>query len=138
MRPWCWCFEDLHWATRNTLLLLRHIVRSDDPLALLVMAAYRDSPLDVTSDFAGTLAELLRQPGADRMRLFGLDEAGVAALMTAQARHDLDDQGRALAGVLHTQTAGNPFFVREMLHHLVEKGAISPSRRSVGDGAACG
>jgi DNA-binding SARP family transcriptional activator len=116
--------DDLHWATRNTLLLLRHIIRSDEALPLLVVAAYRDSPLDVTSDLAGTLAELLPQPGVERVRLAGLDEAGVAAVMEARARHELDDEGRALAGLLHAQTAGNPFFLREMLHHLVEKGAI--------------
>ena len=116
--------EDLHWATRNTLLLLRHIIRSDEALPLLVVAAYRDSPLDVTHDLADTLAELVRQPGVERVRLAGLDETGVAAVMEARARHELDDEGRALAGLLYAQTAGNPFFLREMLHHLVEKGAI--------------
>ena len=117
--------DDLHWATRNTLLLLRHIIRSDEALLpLLVVAAYRDSPLDMTSDLAGTLAELVPQPGVERVRLAGLDEAGVAAVMEARARHELDDEGRALAGLLHAQTAGNPFFLREMLHHLVERGAI--------------
>ena len=116
--------DDLQWATKNTLLLLRHIVRSDDALALLLVSAYRDSPLDVSSDFAGTLAELVRLPAVERVKLSGLDEVEVAALMKARARHELDDQGRGLAGLVHAQTAGNPFFVREVLHHLVEKGAI--------------
>lgn len=44
--------------------------------------------------------------------------------MEAQAGHDLDDDGWALARMVHGETAGNPFFVREMLSLLAEKGDI--------------
>jgi DNA-binding SARP family transcriptional activator len=123
-RPVLFALDDLHWATKPTLLLLSHLIRSDDPISLLLLATYRDSPLDVTPEFADVVAELLRQLGVGRMQLSGLDEAGVAALMEAQARHELDEDGWALARVLHVETAGNPFFVREVLRHLTEKGAV--------------
>ncbi|WP_331166331.1 hypothetical protein [Pseudonocardia sp.] len=101
-----------------------HLVRSAEVESLLLVATYRDSPLDMTAEVADVLAELLRVPGVERMRLPGLEEAGVGALMAAQAGHQLDEQGRALARMLHSETAGNPFFIRELLRHLTEKGTL--------------
>jgi class 3 adenylate cyclase/DNA-binding SARP family transcriptional activator/tetratricopeptide (TPR) repeat protein len=116
--------DDLHWATQPTLALLAHLVRSGETLRLLVVASCRDSGLDVTPEMADTTADLLRQPGVDRIRLSGLDESGVAAFIEAQARHELDDEGRALAGDLQAETGGNPFFVGQVLRHLDESGAV--------------
>jgi predicted ATPase len=117
--------DDLHWATTPTLQLLRHLVRSGESLRLLAVVAYRDTAMDVTGDLADTVAELLREPGVERLGLSGLDEAGVAAFMEARAGHELDDEARAFAAMLHAETAGNPFFVGEVLAHLTEHGAIA-------------
>ena len=38
--------DDLHWADKPTLLLLRHLLRSATPMRLLVLATYRDTDLD--------------------------------------------------------------------------------------------
>ena len=38
--------EDLHWADKPTLELLRHVVRAPDPAALLVVATYREADID--------------------------------------------------------------------------------------------
>ncbi len=122
--PVLFVVEDLHWATKPTLLLLAHLLRSDEDLGLLLMATFRDTPLDMTPDLADLVAEVLRLPGVERLRLTGLNEPGVGALMEAQAGHDLDDEGWALAKVVHGETAGNPFYVREMLSLLAEKGDI--------------
>ena len=35
-------FDDLHWADRPTLLLLRHLSRATEPRRLVVLGAYRD------------------------------------------------------------------------------------------------
>ena len=125
-RPVVFVVDDLHWATKPTLLLLSHVMRSDETMSLLLLATYRDSPLDMTPDVADAVAELLRRPGVERLRLSGLDEAGVGTLIEAHARRELDDDGRALARVIHSETAGNPFFVREVLRHLTEKGDVAP------------
>jgi DNA-binding SARP family transcriptional activator len=125
-RPVVFVIDDLHWATKPTLLLLSHVIRSDEAMSALLLATYRDSALDVTPEVADAVAELLRQPGVDRLRLAGLDEAEVAALIEAHARRELDDDGRALARVIHGETAGNPFFVREVLRHLTERGDVIP------------
>ncbi len=116
--------DDLHWATQPTLSLLAHLVRSGEPLRLLVVATCRDSVLDLTAELADATVDLLRQPGVDRHRLDGLDESGVADFMQATARHELDDDVRALAGDLRAETGGNPFFVGQVIRHLTETGVV--------------
>ena len=122
--PVLFVVEDLHWATKPTLLLLSHLLRSDEDLHLLLLTTFRDTPLDMTPDLADLVAEVIRQPGVERVRLAGLEQAEVGALMEAQAGHDLDDEGWALARIVHSETAGNPFYVWEMLRLLAEKGDI--------------
>ena len=116
--------DDLHWATRPTLLLLSHLLRSGEPLRLLVLASYRDTELDLTAELADAVADLLRQPGVDRLRLPGLDEPAVAAFMEGRGRHELDDDARVLATTVHAETGGNPFFVGQVMRHLSETGAL--------------
>jgi DNA-binding SARP family transcriptional activator len=122
--PVLFVVEDLHWATKPTLLLLSHLLRSDEDLRLLLLVTFRDTPLDMTPDLADLVAELLRQPAVQRVRLGGLDEPSVGALMEAQAGHALDDDGWALARIVHGETAGNPFYMGEILSLLAEKGDI--------------
>ena len=116
--------DDMHWADKPTLLLLRHLLRSATPMRLLVLATYRDTDLDRIHPLAEVLADLRRQPGVDRLDLAGLDEAEVTELMDTAAGHDLDEPGVELARARHTETEGNPFFVGEVLRHLAESGAI--------------
>ena len=116
--------DDVHWADKPSLLLLRHILRAGTPMRLLVLATYRDTDLDRTHPLADVLAHLRREPGVTRLDLVGLDEAEVMALMETAAGHDLDEPGVALARAVQQETEGNPFFVGEVLRHLAESGTI--------------
>jgi len=116
--------DDVHWADKPTLLLLRHVLRSNAPLRLLVIATYRDTDLDRSHPLSDVLADLRRESGVERLDLHGLDVDGVGALMAATAGHELGDEAAALAQALVEETEGNPFFVGEVLLHLVETGAL--------------
>lgn len=116
--------DDVHWADKPSLLLLRHVLRSGSPMRLLVLATYRDTDLDRTHPLAEVLADLRREPGVTRLDLVGLDQSEVAALMEATAGHDLDEPALDLARAVQHETEGNPFFVGEVLRHLAESGAI--------------
>ena len=116
--------DDLQWATKPTLLLLRHVMRSAGPRHLLVLGIYRDTELSHDHPLVELLADFRRQPGAERLALSGLAEADVIRFMAQAAGHDLDDDGLTLARVIHTETEGNPFFVREIIRHLTETGGI--------------
>jgi class 3 adenylate cyclase len=118
--------DDLHWAAKPTLLLLRHIVRSPaaEGARLLVLGTYRDTELGRTHPLAELLADLRRDTGAERLALAGLDESGVAAFIEAAAGHAFDEDDLALSRAIHDETEGNPFFVGEVLRHLAESGAL--------------
>lgn len=116
--------DDLHWAARPTLLLLRHLVGRPEPGRVLVVGTYRDTDIDRTHPLFDVLADLRRAPGVDRVSLAGLQEPEVEAFLAAASGNDLDADGRALAAVVFAETDGNPFFVGEVLRHLVESHAI--------------
>jgi tetratricopeptide (TPR) repeat protein len=116
--------DDVHWADKPSLLLLRHLLRSSTPMRLLVLATYRDTDLDRSHPLSEVLGDLRRQPGVDRLDLQGLDEDEITSFVTRAAGHDLDDPGLDLVRALHSETEGNPFFVGEVLRHLAETGAI--------------
>jgi hypothetical protein len=40
------------------------------------------------------------------------------------AQHELNDRGLDLARAIHRETEGNPFFIEEVVRHLVETGAL--------------
>jgi hypothetical protein len=117
--------EDLQWADRASLQLLRHVVGSDRPMRLVVLASCRDSELSRSHPMAETLAELHRLGGVVRIDVVGLDDAGVAAFIEAAGRQELDDAAVAFAAEVHRETGGNPFFVSEVLRHLADTGALS-------------
>ena len=122
-RPVLLVLDDLQWAARPTLLLLRHVLRSSEPMRLLVVATYRDTEVGRTHPLGQMLADVRRLENVERVSLPGLDEAAVTALLKQAAGHELGEDGD-LARVIHGETEGNAFFVREIIRHLVETGGL--------------
>ncbi len=115
--------EDLHWADTQSLQLLRHLVGSSDALRLLVLVTYRDE-IGPSHPLTQTLASMRREPRVVQMSLAGLDEAGVLDFLETALASRLDDEGAEFASALRQETEGNPFFVSELLRHLLETNAI--------------
>ncbi len=116
--------DDLQWADKGSLLLLRHLASADPTMRVLVLGTYRDSELSTADALVDALAALHRLDGVTRIDLVGLDDTGVVALMEAGAGHRLDEGAVDLAHAIYRETDGNPFFVSEVLRNLVETGAI--------------
>jgi class 3 adenylate cyclase/tetratricopeptide (TPR) repeat protein len=115
--------DDLQWAAKPTLLLLRHIVRASGG-RVLVIGTYRDTELTHDHPLVEVVADLRRQGSVERLSLSGLDEVGVAAIVEQASGRTLDEATVALARAVYEETEGNPFFVREVLSHLAETGAV--------------
>ncbi len=109
--------DDLHWAAKPTLLLLRHLLRFGEHARVQIVGTYRSTDLDRSHPLAAMLADLHRDGTANRIQLSGLDEDDVTAYVT-EAGYDDDELARALASV----TGGNPFFLIEALRHVDESG----------------
>jgi class 3 adenylate cyclase len=126
--------DDLHWADRDSLLLVRHVARAMHPSPLLLACTYRETDLEGT-DLAGFLPELGRVHDVRRVPLRGLPDADVAELIRQIAAQLNDSDRSALAEELRDEAAGNPFFVREIVTHLDDIGALAVAgldRRAVG------
>lgn len=116
--------DDIHWAARPTLHLLKHLVRSASPGPLLIVGTYRDTDLDRTSPLTELLADFRREPSVARVSVGGLASGEIVDLMEQVAGHVMDEDGRRLAQVIHEESEGNCFFVGEILRHLSETGAV--------------
>jgi class 3 adenylate cyclase len=117
--------DDLHWADKPTLALLKHIAVSGAAMRLLVLGTYRGSDLARGHPLSDLLAQLHSEAGVRRVALAGLDEPDVVALIETAAGHELDEAGRQIARHFARETDGNPFFVAELLRHLIESGEIA-------------
>ena len=105
-RPSVLVFDDVHWADEATLDVIRLSgLRVADVPALLVLS-YRDDGLDRPHPLRIVLGDL---PGSDRVTRVA------PAGLSPQAVAELRGRAGVDAGELHRRTAGNPFFVSEVL-----------------------
>lgn len=121
--PRLFVIDDLHWADKPTLLLLRHLITAN-PAGLMVLCTYRDTDVDRTHPLSAMLADFRRMEAVTRIGLDGLGSEGVRELLVRTGGHDLDEAGLAFAELVHRETSGNPFFLGEVLRHLAETGAL--------------
>ena len=125
--------DDLHWADRPTLQLLRHVLRAQDEAPLLIVGTHREG--EGAAELVELVADLRRDRLLHGVSLGGLDEHSVAELIASQAGHDAPS---ALVRTVHDETDGNPFFVEEVVRHLLESGrwtaTLTPGQIGVPEG----
>src|SRR5262245_20511288 len=113
--------DDLHWADPGTVTLLRHVARFAPRGRLLVLGAYRDVEVGREHPLADALGLLPRETTYEQLGLPGLDPAAVRELLEAVADQAVP---QPLVDTITRETSGNPFFIREVLLHLVETGTL--------------
>lgn len=141
-RPALAVLEDVHWADEATLDLLRYAGRRIARTRSLLVASFRNDEVVPAHPLRAVLGDLATA-GVPRLAPQPLSLAAVRSL---SAGTGVD------AMALHAQTAGNPFFVTEVLAATVKTthgvpatvqdavlaraGRLSPSARAVLDAAA--
>jgi predicted ATPase len=116
--------DDLQWADKPILLLLKHLSVTLGEQRVLLVGTYRDSDLHATHPLLDILAALRREVRTHRVDLSGLSDGDVIAAFEGLAGQRMDRDGIELAHAVRRETGGNPFFVSEMLAHLAESGWI--------------
>src|SRR2546428_3060836 len=119
--------DDVHWADKPSLLLLQYLARNVRSERVLVLAAYRDVELDRTHPLSEVLASLRRERLFERVLLRGLPAGDVFAMISAIGQQSASPEQPVtseFAQAIYRETEGNPFFVEEVLKHLVEEGKI--------------
>ena len=102
--------DDLQWADRPTLLLLRHLARATNPARLLILGAYRAAERRGDT-FTNALGEMRRDRLCPQLEV---ERPGRVRDGRARPRAG---GGEPVAGVRagpDEETEGNPFFVEEM------------------------
>lgn len=106
-------FDDLHWADHDSLALLEFVAGELRQARVLVVGAYREREMRRAAPSAG----LLRV--GKRLTLRGFDQDEVRDFVATAMAHAPSD---ALAAELQQATAGNPFFLTELLASMAELG----------------
>ena len=119
--------DDLHWADRPTLQLVRYLADEVAVLPLLLIGTFREGELDEGVPLVDLLSRLRRVDTVDHLRLEGLAVTQLAELVDALAGTDSGGEDD-LARRLGEETGGNPLFTVELLRHLVEIDAVGPAR----------
>jgi DNA-binding CsgD family transcriptional regulator/tetratricopeptide (TPR) repeat protein len=141
-RPALAVLEDVHWADEATLDLLRYAGRRIARTRSLLVASFRNDEVVPTHPLRAVLGDLATA-GAPRLAPQPLSLSAVRSLCAGSG---VD------ADALHTLTAGNPFFVTEVLAGrvkaaqgvpatvqdavLARAGRLSPSARAMLEAAA--
>ena len=117
--------DDLHWADRGSLLLLRHMIRSTRQAAICMVITHRNDVPEWSSEFRDLVESLRREHTPTRIALHRLSDDDVHYMIEEWT-------GRAsplsLTRLVARHTEGNPLFVVEMLKHLDETGALAFGR----------
>jgi predicted ATPase len=116
--------DDLHWADRETLGLLRYVARAGTGARLLILGVYRNpDPDDETGRLATELlAVVRREADVTRIGVTGLSEREVERYVVAVAG---TPAAHGLARAIHDETAGNPFYVGEVVRQLAAEGRLA-------------
>jgi DNA-binding CsgD family transcriptional regulator len=108
-RPTVLAVEDVHWADEATLDLLCYLIPRMSDLPAVLLLTYRDTELGPSDPLRRVLGQASRTDRVRRLPLSPLSAQAVRLLSD-----DSGDRGLDPAEV-HTVTAGNPFFVTEVL-----------------------
>ncbi len=119
--------DDVQWADRSSLQLLRYVGRVALRSPILLLCAYQDVESHPNSALEDTLSELSRSPHSTRLVLRRLDTQStrelaesLLAVGSERSAHLDNDAARAI----FKETEGNPFFIGEVVRHLVEEHGI--------------
>lgn len=102
-------FDDLHRADESSLRLLAFVAQELEDVPVLLVAAYRNADVPPNPVFGEFLSG--RYPARENIRLLGLSNDEVLQYINASG---LTTSPGLVARIL-SRTAGNPFFVKEVV-----------------------
>ena len=127
LHPYVLSLSDLHWARAGTVELLGHVVRQiairerrGEPARLALLGTYRDD--EVGERPLEALLEQLRKRDGATLEIGALGAGQVSRLLGSML--GLEEIPGAFAERVFAETAGNPYFVEEVMRSLVENGSV--------------
>src|SRR5438067_3517018 len=118
-RPVVLILDDVHWADEPSLLLLDFLARELQDAKVLILATYRQGELGRQHPLSDVLGRLTM---ARRLVLGGLARPEVEHFIEVTAGVSPTPP---LVDTVHAMTAGNPFFLGEVLRLLASEGRLA-------------
>jgi DNA-binding CsgD family transcriptional regulator len=128
-RPVLLAVDDAHWADDGSLRFLHYLAQRLDGLEVILLVALREG--EPWPGDAGPASELRAHPDATLLRPARLSDRAVAELV----RRALPDAPDEFCNACSAATAGNPFYLRELLASAAADGVTptaSGARRLAG------
>ncbi|MGV1007249.1 MAG: helix-turn-helix transcriptional regulator [Dermatophilaceae bacterium] len=113
-RPLLHVVEDVHWADRSTLDLIRFLATNLTDERVLIVVTYRADAVAVDSPLRAWLAELARLPRVTRLAVERLGVGDTAVLVRRLLGRPPDP---VLLESIVERSAGNPLFVEHLVLH---------------------
>jgi len=110
--------DDLHWADPSTVEVVNQLIREPGEHRLLTLATFRSDEVPPGSPLRFTVDEGLTH----HLALTGFDRDQVLLLVRAMLRRV--EISPEFEEVLYAATAGNAFFLSEVLRYLVQEGRL--------------
>jgi tetratricopeptide (TPR) repeat protein len=114
--------DDIQWADRGSMLMLRHLIRATRDAALLFIVTCRDDERDRQTESHDILEDLAREHELIRLPLKTLAEDDVRRMIEGWIRRPA---APSLVRFVMHYSEGNALFVTEMLRHLTETEALA-------------
>ncbi len=116
--------DDLQWADTASLRLIEHVISYPDTRYLLIIGAYRDNEVTPSHPLMLTLDDLRRAGvtvGDVVLTPLSVENLG---RLVGDMLHCTAERSAPLARLVHSKTAGNPFFSIQFLTLLHEEQLI--------------
>lgn len=116
--------EDLHWADRSSIEMLRYLARQLPSIAVLAVVTYRDVDLIPAYPLYHLLPQIVREARPARLPLRPLNLDAIAALVAARYLEMEAAEVERLSSYLDRNSEGNPLFIEELLGLLEDEQVI--------------
>ncbi len=115
--------DDLQWADVASLDLVEFLLTSPDLRGLLIVGGYRDDEVGPAHPLSRMCERIAPTRTITRVTLGPLDLTSATALV-ADACRCLPEEAAPLAEALRERSGGNPFFLRELLRQMADRGVL--------------
>ena len=124
-RPLAVMIDDLQWCDADSCALLHFLVRRLDGARVLWCATFTVGEVERDAPAARLSRALRATRGATHVTIAPLSAEDVWQLVRELGRVDAPNGARRLAARIHEVTAGNPFYVIELLKTLFAQDVLS-------------